>query len=351
MGVNLRELIPEKARREVEVSSLRGEVVALDAYNMLYQFLSAIRQPDGTPLMDREGRITSHLSGLFYRTISLVEEGVKPVYVFDGKPPEFKTREIEERMRRRAEAEARYREALEAGLLEEARKHAQATSRLTSDMVRESRELLDAMGIPWVQSEAEGEAQAAYLTVRGDAYAAGSQDYDSLLFGARRLVRNLAITGKRKMPGREEYVEVKPELIVLEDLLKALGITREQLIAIGVIVGTDYNPGGARGWGLQKAYRHVKAIGDPVKAINSVPRADWGSDVDPVAIYEYFLKPPVRQDYRIAFREPDDKRVIEILVEKHDFSKDRVVNALDRLKKAYREHLKARQRKLDQWFS
>ncbi|MEM1846977.1 MAG: flap endonuclease-1 [Acidilobaceae archaeon] len=351
MGVNIRELIPERVRKEVELSRLRGEVIALDAYNVLYQFLSAIRQPDGTPLMDREGRVTSHLSGLFYRTINLIEEGVRPIYVFDGKPPELKARELEERAKRRVEAEARYKEALEAGLLEEARKYAQATSRLTTDMVRESQELLNSMGIPWIQAEAEGEAQAAYMTIRGDAYAVGSQDYDSLLFGAKRLVRNLAITGKRKMPGREEYVEVKPELIELDELLKALDITREQLIAIGVIVGTDYNLGGARGWGVQRAYRHVKALGDPIKALQSIPKSDWGDDINPIAIYEYFLKPPVKQDYKVVFREPDERRIYEILVEKHDFNKERVTNAVERLKKAFREHVKSRQKRLDQWFS
>ena len=349
MGVDLRDLIPASVRREVELSSLKGEVVALDAYNMLYQFLAAIRQPDGTPLMDREGRVTSHLSGLFYRTISLVEEGVRPVYVFDGKPPEMKAREIEERARRRAEAEERYRAALEAGLVEEARKYAQATGRLTNEMVSEARELLEAMGIPWVQAEAEGEAQAAYMSARGDVYAAGSQDYDSLLFGAKRLIRNIAITGRRKLPGRDEYVEVKPEIIELDKLLKALEITREQLVAIGVILGTDYNPGGARGYGPQKALKHVKAIKDPVKALQAIPKAEWG-DVDPVKIYEYFLNPPVNRSYKIEFREPDPERIKEILVYRHDFNPERVEKAVERLRKAYKETLKGKQKKLDAWF-
>jgi flap endonuclease-1 len=349
LGVDLRELIPEGVRREVELSSLKGEVIALDAYNMLYQFLAAIRQPDGTPLMDREGRVTSHLSGLFYRTISLVEEGVRPVYVFDGKPPEMKAREIEERARRRVEAEEKYRAALEAGLVEEARKYAQATGRLTSDMVSEAKELLEAMGIPWVQAEAEGEAQAAYMTVRGDAYAAGSQDYDSLLFGARRLVRNIAITGKRKLPGRDEYVEVKPELIELDKLLKTLAITREQLIAVAIIIGTDYNPGGVKGYGPQKALKHVKAVKDPVKALQAIPKAEWG-DIDPLRIYEYFLNPPVNRNYKIEFRDSDPERIKEILVYRHDFNPDRVEKGIERLKKAYREHLKGTQRKLDMWF-
>ncbi|MDM7275804.1 MAG: flap endonuclease-1 [Thermoprotei archaeon] len=349
MGVDLRELIPGAARREVDVSALKGEAIALDAYNMLYQFLAAIRQPDGTPLMDREGRITSHLSGLFYRTISLVEGGVRPVYIFDGKPPEMKAREIEERARRREEAELKYRAALEMGLREEARKYAQATGRLTSDMVLEAKELLEAMGIPWVQAAAEGEAQAAYLSARGDTYAAGSQDYDSLLFGSKRLVRNLAITGKRKVPGRDEYVEVKPEIIELDKLLKALDITREQLIAIGVIVGTDYNPGGVKGYGVQKALKHVKTLRDPIKALTAIPKAEWAG-ADPVKIYEYFLNPPVNKEYKIVYREPNAEAVKEILVSRHDFSPDRVEKGVERLVKAYKEHIKARQKRLDAWF-
>jgi flap endonuclease-1 len=158
LGVNLRDVIPDGARREVDLRGLRGYVIAMDAYNMLYQFLAAIRQPDGTPLMDRSGRVTSHLSGLFYRTISFVEEGIRPVYVFDGKPPELKRRELEERARRREEAEEKYREYSEAGLVEEARKYRVQAVRLTNSMVEESKALLEAMGIPWVQAPAEGEA-------------------------------------------------------------------------------------------------------------------------------------------------------------------------------------------------
>jgi flap endonuclease-1 len=349
VGVNLRELIPDAARRQVEVRALRGYVIALDAYNMLYQFLTAIRQPDGTPLMDREGRITSHLNGLFYRTISLAEEGVKPVYVFDGKPPEIKKREIEERIRRKEEAAQKYRVAVERGRLEEARKYAQQAAKLTNDMVEESKELLSAMGIPWVQAPAEGEAQAAYMARRGDAWAAGSQDYDSLLFGAPRLVRNLAITGRRKLPGKSQYVEVKPEVIELDAVLKGLGISREQLIALAILLGTDYNPGGVKGYGPKTALKLVKALKDPEKVFRAVPKHEWAG-VDPMEIFKYFMNPPVTSNYRITFKEPDEEKVKEILVERHDFNPERVERALERLRKAYREHLKGKQTRLDAWF-
>ncbi|MEB3845154.1 MAG: flap endonuclease-1 [Desulfurococcales archaeon] len=348
MGVNLKDLIPPEAKVEVELKALKGKIVALDAYNMLYQFLAAIRQPDGTPLMDRQGRVTSHLSGLFYRTINMVEEGVKPVYVFDGKPPELKRRELEERMKRKKQAAAKLEQARRAGIVEEARKYAMQASHLTRDMAEEAKRLLEAMGIPWVQAPEEGEAQAAYMSRKGDAWAAGSQDYDSLLFGATRLVRNLAITGKRKLPGKNVYVTVKPEIIELDKLLKALGITREQLIVIGILLGTDYNPGGIPGYGPKTALRHVKAYDDPVKALKAVEKLAGG--VDLYEVYRLFLEPKVTDDYRLEWRPPDEEKIYHILVEEHDFNPSRVKKAVERLRKAYRENLKSRQTSLDAWF-
>ncbi len=347
MGVNLREIIPPEAIRQISLDELKWKVVAIDAYNALYQFLTAIRQPDGTPLMDRQGRITSHLSGLFYRTINLAEHGIKPVYVFDGKPPEIKYIEIERRKKVKSEAVKKYEEAVKRGDKEAARRYAQMASKLTDEMVAEAKRLLDAMGIPYVQAPAEGEAQAAFLARRGDAWAAASQDYDSLLFGAPRLVRNLAITGRRKLPKKDVYVEVSPELIELDKLLKALGITREQLVALAILVGTDYNPDGLKGIGPKTALKMVKAYRDPVKLLENLPKHEFPTD--PLKIYEYFLNPPVTSDYRLEWREPDEKAVYTILVEEHDFSPERVRNALERLKKAYREYFKGKQYGLDAW--
>lgn len=347
MGVNIREIIPPEAVQVLDLDYLKYKVVAIDAYNALYQFLAAIRQPDGTPLMDSKGRVTSHLSGLFYRTINLAEHGVKVVYVFDGKPPEMKRAEIERRRRIKVEAEKKYEEAIRRGDIESARRYAQMAARLTEDMVKEAKRLLEAMGIPYVQAPAEGEAQAAYMARKGDAWSAASQDYDSLLFGSPRLVRNLAITGKRKLPRKDVYIEVKPELIELDKLLKALGITREQLIAIGILVGTDYNPDGVRGVGPKTALKMVKAHGDPRRLLESLPRNEF--PVDPLKIFEYFLNPPVTDDYKLEWRPPDERMVYEILVEEHDFSPNRVRNALERLKKAYNEYFRGRQMGLDAW--
>lgn len=350
MGVNLKDLIPEGVKTIVEdLRVLRGKIIVIDGYNALYQFLTAIRQPDGTPLMDSQGRITSHLSGLFYRTINILENGIKPAYVFDGKPPEIKAKEIEKRKKIREDAAKKYEEAVKKGDIEVARRYAMMAAKLTDEMVQDAKRLLDAMGIPWVQAPAEGEAQAAYIVRRGDAWASASQDYDSLLFGSPRLIRNLTISGRRKLPRKNVYIEIKPEIIELKKLLEKLGITREQLVYVALLIGTDYNPDGVKGFGPKKALQLVKAYKTLDKLLRRIPKTEF--PVEPEKIVEYFLNPPVTSDYKFEWREPDEAKIREILVEEHDFNPERVKNAVERLKKAYREHIKSKQMGLEAWFS
>lgn len=349
MGVNLRDLIPDSSVRIIsDLRELRGKVIAIDAYNALYQFLTAIRQPNGTPLMDAKGNVTSHLSGLFYRTINIMEAGIKPVYVFDGRPPELKSAEIAARSSVRDEAAAKYEEALARGDIEAARRYAQMASKLTSDMVEEAKKLLTAMGVPIVQAVSEGEAQAAFMASSGVAWAVASQDYDALLFGAPRLIRGLTISGKRKLPKKEIYVEVKTEIIDLNTLLLTLGITREQLIDIAILLGTDYNPDGVKGVGPKTALKLIKSYGSLDKALKVLGTHHF--PVDPMRIRGFFLNPPVIREVSPTWSEPDETLVEEILVKQHDFSKDRVTSALERLKKAYRESIKSGVRGLDAWF-
>ncbi|RLF03208.1 MAG: flap endonuclease-1 [Thermoprotei archaeon] len=345
MGVNLRDLITTK--RELSLEELRGKIIAIDAYNALYQFLAIIRQPNGTPLMDSMGRITSHLNGLLYRTVNFLEYGIKPVYVFDGKPPEVKKMEILKRMKHKEEALKKYEEALRRGDLKAAKMYAQQTSKLTEDMVNDAKRLLDLLGIPWVQAPSEGEAQAAYLVIKGDAWATASQDYDSLLYGAPRLVRNLTISGKRKLPRKDVYIEVRPELIILSDVLKDLGITREQLIDIAILIGTDYNPEGVPGVGSKKALKIIREFKSLQNALKVLPKEVFL--VDPQEIKKLFLKPEVTDKYELEWREPNVEGVISFLCGEHDFSRGRVENALRRAVKAVRE-LRI-QTSLDAWFS
>lgn len=342
MGVDLKTIV---IKTNISLEDVSGKSIAIDAYNALYQFLSIIRQPDGTPLMDNKGRITSHLSGLLYRTTNLVENGIKPIYIFDGKPPELKDAEIQRRIKVKENAEVKYKEALERGDLREAKKYAQMTVRLTNDMVEDAKKLLDAIGIPWIQAKSEGEAQAAYLVIKGDAWAVGSQDYDSLLFGSTRLVRNLTITGKRKLPRKNIYVEISPELIELSKTLNYLGITREQLIDLSILIGTDYNPNGFKGIGPKRALELIKKYGsleEVLKVIGNPLNVNFNE------IRSIFLNPQVNESYQIKWKELNESEVISILCYEHDFSKERVKSALQRIKDAYRKYEK--QKSLESWF-
>ncbi len=338
MGTDIGDVLQ---RESVELEYFAGKKIAVDALNTLYQFISIIRQPDGTPLKDSQGRITSHLSGILYRVSNMVEAGIRPIFVFDGEPPEFKKEELEERKERREEAEKKWKEAIERG--EDAKKYAQAAARVDDYIIESSVKLLRLMGIPVVQAPSEGEAQAAYMTAKGDTDYTGSQDYDSLLFGSPRLARNLAITGKRKLPGKNVYVDVKPEVILLDENLKKLGISREQLVDVALLVGTDYNEG-VKGVGAKKALSIIKKCGDIFKALKLL-KAEI--DIERIAkIREFFLNPVVTDEYDIKFGKPDVDGIMEFLCEEHDFSRERVEKAVEKLSSG----IEARQMTLEDWF-
>ncbi|MFQ6077425.1 MAG: flap endonuclease-1 [Candidatus Bathyarchaeia archaeon] len=316
MGVQLGNLIP---RRKVELTDLAGKIIGIDGHNVAYQFLSRIRKrPTGEPLRDSKGRVTSHLSGILYRTSNFVEVGIKPLFVWDGKPPRFKRRTIEARRAVREEAAKRWAKALERG--EEAMVYAQAASKFAPRMVEESIQLLDYMGIPSIRAPSEGEAQLAMMAMEGDIWASASQDWDSLLFDSPRLVRNLSITGRRKLPRKPVYIEINPEVVELEKALNTLGITREQLIIIGILVGTDYNPG-LKGIGPKSALRLVKKHKTLDRVLANVT---WEVEVDIEKVFNFFLDPPAKRTYEIRWKEPNTDKLIEFMVEEHDFSRQRV---------------------------
>ena len=323
MGVDLKPLV--KAR-VISLHDLKGKVIAIDAYNTIHQFLSIIRQRDGTPLKDAEGRVTSHLAGLLYRTANLVEQGIKPVYVFDGKPHPFKLKTLEQRSVIRKEAKREWEEALAMGDIEKARKKAQQTSSISKERVEESKKLLDALGIPYVDAPGEGEAQASFMNERGDVDAACSQDFDCLLFGAPTLVRNLAITGKRKLPDKQQWIDVFPEEILLRDVLAENEISREQLVEIAILIGTDFNSG-IKGIGPKKALQLIKKHGCIENAIKE-------GEIEEIEnlneLRNIFLNPSVTANYSIEWRKVDEDMVISFLCEEHQFSKERVKKAIEK---------------------
>ncbi len=330
-------------RRKVNLSDLSNRRIAIDAHNALYQFLSVIRGVNGAPLRNRRGKITSHLSGLFYRSINFMEMGIKPIYVFDGESPRLKKTEIERRRSVKEQAAKKYKQAVEIGDLEEARIHAQATSRLTESMIKDSIKLLNLMGIPNLQAPSEGEAQAAYMTIKGDVWATGSQDFDSLLFGTPRLIRNLTISGRRKLPRKKIYITISTELIELKEALLHFNITRRQLIALGILIGTDFNPNGIKGIGPKTALKLVKQFED-IDQLSKRFR-DLGFPKQFREIENIFLNPNVTPEYDIVWEEIDTEGVTQFLCEDNDFSEERVKKALNRV-----IQWKKNDTRLENWF-
>lgn len=339
MGIDLSDIVEP---RPSALKDFKGRVIAIDGYNALYQFLSSIRQADGTPLMDSKGRITSHLSGTFQRTANLLEQGIRPVYVFDGKPNPMKAQTLRERRQRKEKAQAEWDEALEAGDMETARMKAQQTSRLTKDMAQQAKDLLEYMGVPCVDAPQDGEAQASYMAAKGDVFAAASQDYDSLLFGAPVLVRNMTLSGRRKMPRRNVYVDVVPETLKLSEVLGALGITREQLVDIGVLMGTDFNDG-VKGIGPKKGLKLIAEFGSGEAAIKA-------KDLDIPSfenVRKIFLKPNVTDDYKLEWKALDREKVEKLLCDDFEFSPQRLQSTMDKISVGQKARA---QQSLDSWF-
>ena len=244
-------------------------------------------------------------------------------------------------MKQRAEKE--WKEALEEGDLEKARSKAMQTSRLTDEMIAQSKRLIRLLGIPIVQAPGEGEAQASAMAAKGDVFAAASQDYDSLLFGAPLLIRNLTVTGRRKLPRKNVYVDVEPEEVELATVLGNLGVKREQLVDMGILIGTDFNEG-VRGVGPKKALNLIKECGTLEHAMDKI-----GIQIENVPeIREMFLRPQMTSEYSLQWQQADMEGVKKLLCDEHDFSQERVTLALEKMTEAMRNKS---QRFLDQWFN
>ncbi|MDO8563549.1 MAG: flap endonuclease-1 [Nanoarchaeota archaeon] len=330
MGLQIGDIVP---RHEVKLEELKGKIIAVDAFNALYQFLASIRQPDGVPLMDSKKRVTSHLSGLFYRNISLMSEGIKLIYVFDGEYHELKGKTHEIRDDAKQEMRDKYDKAKEEEDLDSMYKYSRGYMKLTKEMIEESKLLLEAMGIAVVQAPGEGEMQCSELVKSGEAYAVASQDYDALAVGGTRLIQNLTLARTRKTVSGTIYIA--PEMLEYEKVLNSLNIDADQFISLAVLVGTDFNPGGVRGIGPKKAIALVREKKYPVQIFKELEESgrlnfDWKQ------IFEIFKKPNVKR-MKITFPKFNVDKIKKILVEEHEFSEERVdkqISKLDEVKKS-----------------
>ena len=321
MGFQIGELVPKK---EISFRDLNNKIIAIDASQMFYQFLSSIRQQDGTPLMDSKQRITSHLQGIITRITNLMSQNIKLCVVFDGKAPLLKVKEQEEREYRKQIAEKKFQEAKEEQDEESMLKYSKQSIRLSREMTEESKKLISALGLPVIQAPSEAEAQAAFMNEKGDVDYVGSTDFDSLLYGAPILVRNLTVSQRRKVSSGA-YVNVSPETIELNEVLTNLGINNDQLIVMAILIGTDYN-NGVKGVGPKTALRLVKQhknFEDLFKEIKA--------DFNWKQIYSTFKNMPIIKNYQLKWVKPDVESIMKLLVDEHEFNQERVQKNLDRI--------------------
>lgn len=339
MGVDLSPLVPKKV---LSLRALRGRTFAVDANNTIYQFLALIRGPDGAPFTDGDGHVTSHLMGLMFRTTRLLcDYDMSLIFIFDGKPPRLKDAEIERRREAKRRAEEAYKAALEAGDMAAAWSKAVVTSRFTADVKEDAQRLLHLLGIPFFTAPSEAEAQAAYLAARGDAWAAHSQDYDTLLFGAPRLVRYLTLTGREWLPSKGKARALEPELMELPLLLQATGLTREQLIDAAILMGTDFNDG-IRGIGPKKATAAMRRYGS-LEGLAADLKQRLPENY--AEIRGFFLRPPVHQEYPTNPTPMDEEGLYIFLCDERGFSKERVAIVVERMKRIAGRRLTT----LDRW--
>ncbi|MDD5416796.1 MAG: flap endonuclease-1 [Candidatus Aenigmarchaeota archaeon] len=319
MGVQFGGIIKGK---EIEIESLRGRKIAIDAFNTMFQFLTTIRDREtGEPLKDSHGFVTSHLSGLLYRTTKFIEAGIKPVYVFDGKRPEFKYVSAERAIVREA-ARVRWHEHMEKGETEEGFKAAKMSATINQEMIDHAKKLLEYMGVPVIQAPSEGEAQCAWMCANGEVWASASQDWDSIIFGSPRFIRNLSISGKRRSPKTGAYFELKPEVIESKQVFASLGLTREQMIVMAMLMGTDFNEGVEK-YGPKRSLELVK---------KEKPKEIISKFNLPENVYEFFLNPP-HAESKIEEKELQPDKIMKLMVDEHEFSRERIEKVIDTLKR------------------
>ena len=328
------DLSPIVVRRQITLNDLKFRSLAVDANNMLYQFLALIRMRDGRPFTDARGNVTSHLLGLLMRTTRLMGDyGVRPIFVFDGKPPPLKMRILQARRLYRERARREWEDAVKRGDYSAAWSKAVRMDSLNKAMQDDAKTVLTLLGIPTVQAPEEGEAQAAYIARKGEVWAANSRDYDSVLFGAPRLVRYVTISGQEFLPSVGSSRPLIPELIELQELLDTLSLTREQLVDLAILVGTDFNTG-IKGIGPKTALRLIKKH----ERLENLPKQyedQLPSDIQEVR--KIFLQPTVTNDYGIKFNGLNEEGLRHFLCAERGFSIDRVDLAVKRTKAFYQQ--------------
>ena len=327
MGCNLRDLTTPE---DIDLAELRGKRVGIDAFLTAFQFLTTIRDRsptgDGGPLRDSKGRVVAHLMGILNRTTSMLSMGIQPIFIFDGQSPEWKADELAARRKRRLEAEAIHKQALEDGDYQTAQKMAQRIVHYSPEMIDDTKKMLDLLGVRWIDAAAEGEGQAAVMAVKGQLDIVATQDWDALLYGSPILVRNLMSHGSKRH-GRT----VKAQKINLQEMLDTHDLSREQLVDLAIMIGTDFHPG-LKGIGPKTGIKLIKSLGT-IEAICEEKGKEVPERLD--EIREIFLNHPASEVAVEALKpgEVDVKGLTHFLQEEREFSQRRMDAAFDALRK------------------
>lgn len=342
MGIKFKDLF-SPYKEDVDLKSLNGKKVGIDAYVMIYQMLARIRRAEeGGAEFSYQGNVTSHLMGIFQRSLFLLENGLKVCAIMDGPPVSMKERILQDRANRRQEAERLRQEALEEEDMEAADKYAQATVTVTEQILDDSKRLFSLLGIPVVTAVHDAEAQIAQMVRKGVLDACVSQDYDSFAFGAPYVIRNLTVSNRRIIRGKT--ITVLPEQYYLEKILSGLEITQDQLILAGMLIGTDFNNGVNKvgpktALKLVKEYPTLEKIKPVIETKFSADDYSWDYyfPVEPDEIMSYFQNPPYNDAQNLKFGKVDSKGVKKFLVDERGFSPENVENRLKKILKMQRQ--------------
>ncbi len=335
MGVKLQELI---VRNKIEFSELAGKILAIDAPNVIMSLFNFARKnPDGSRaglILDRTQRPISHLYGLLYRINFYYSKKVFPIFCFDGLDSELKKLKTKDRLNDFIFTKNLYESTLRSGNRESAKIIALSKEYLWPNIIEESKQLLGALGIPYISSPASAESQCAQLVKDRIAHYSNSQDFDSLLFGCPRQVQNLSKSLRRKVQGRWKYQKVVPVVINLKENLKRLGIDQFQLVDVGILIGNDYFSG-IRKIGPKHAYKFVKNY----KSLEEVIRQEKNNyDFSSLSreiiakVRKIFLLPEVITQYpNLNWSLPNEHHTLSLLCEEHYLNRERVQNNLAKL--------------------
>ena len=337
-GLNaiISEHVPSAVRKS-DIKAFFGRKVAIDASMSLYQFLIAVRQQDGAQLSTESGETTSHLMGMFYRTLRMIDNGIKPCYVFDGKPPILKSFELKKRSDKRVDTEKKLEEAVDQA---EKLKQERRLVKVSPEHNEEAKHLLKLMGIPYIVAPCEAEAQCAQLAKDGKVYAAASEDMDTLCYKTPYLLRHLTFSEAKKEP----IHEIDTELV-----LQGLELTQEQFVDLGIMLGCDYCES-IRGIGPVTALKLIKEHGSLEKIVEFIESGQANNKWKVPEDWPYkearqlFLNPEVvnSQDINLKWNPPDEEKLIEFLCHEKKFNEERVKSGIKRLQKGLKSGVQVR---------